>query len=213
MDAFTAVLNGLPTTLWLTFCAFVIGAVAGIPIALGLRSRFAALRLVSRLFVDFVRGIPIIVWLFLIKFGITVGTFHFSPLNSGILGLGLVSAAYLGEIYRGGLQTVPAGQVEAAHALGLSRGVAFRRIIAPQGLRIVSPSVATYLIGLFKDTSIASTIIVPEMVFQSQSFSRQHPTAEGILPYVYAGVLYILLSLPVAYLARRLDRRLREAIL
>ncbi|MDQ2852991.1 amino acid ABC transporter permease [Dermatophilaceae bacterium Sec6.4] len=213
MGVFTAVLDGLPTTLWLTFSSFVVGAILAIPLALGLRSRFAVTRLACRLFVDFVRGVPIIVWLFLIKFGVNVGAFHFSPLKSAIIGLSIVSTAYLAEIYRGGLQTVPAGQVEAAQALGLSSRVSFARIIAPQGLRIVSPSVATYLIGLFKDTSIASTIIVPEMVFQAQSFSRQHPTAEGILPYIYAGLLYIVLSLPVAYLARRLDRRMREGIL
>ncbi len=211
MEALTRVIDGLPMTLRLTFSSFAIGALAGVPLALGLRSRLWILRLGCRVFVDFVRGVPIIVWLFLIKFGITIGTFHFGPVEAAIVGLGIVSAAYLAEIYRGGLQTVPNGQVEAAYALGLSRAVAFRGVIAPQGFRIVSPSVATYLIGLFKDTSIASTIIVPEMVFNAQSFARQNPTAEGILPYIYAGVLYILLSLPVAYLARRLDRRLRAA--
>ncbi len=211
--AFQAVLDGLPLTLLLTATAFVIGAIGGVPLALGLRSSHALVRLTCRLFVDFVRGVPIIVWLFLIYYGVSIGDLQFSPVQAAIVGLGIVSAAYLAEIYRGGLQTVPTGQVEAAQALGLGRGVSFWRIIAPQGLRIVSPSVATYLIGLFKDTSIASTIIVGEMVFQAQSFARQNNTGEGILPYIYAGLLYIALSLPVAYVARRLDRQMREAIL
>lgn len=211
MDALTAVLHGLPLTLWLTASAFVIGCAGAVPLALGLRSSSWPLRLLCRLFVDFVRGVPIIVWLFLLKFGVTIGTFHFTPVNAAVLGLGIVSAAYLAEIFRGGLQTVPTGQSEAAHALGLPRGVAFQRVVAPQAFRIVSPSVATYLIGLFKDSSIASTIIVAEMVFQSQSYARQNPTVSGILPFVFAGLLYIILSLPVAYLSRRLDRRLREA--
>lgn len=211
--AFQAVLDGLPLTLLLTAASFVIGALGGVPLTLGLRSSRTVVRLACRIFVDFVRGVPIIVWLFLIYYGVSIGDFRFSPVQAAIVGLGIVSAAYLAEIYRGGLQTVPTGQVEAAQALGLSRSVAFWRIIAPQGLRIVSPSVATYLIGLFKDTSIASTIIVSEMVFQAQSFARQNNTGEGILPYVYAGLLYIALSLPVAYVARRLDRQMREAIL
>jgi polar amino acid transport system permease protein len=211
--AFQAVLDGLPLTLLLTFASFAIGAVGGVPLALGLRSPHAVLRLVCRLFVDFVRGVPIIVWLSLIYYGVSVGNFKFSPVQAAIVGLGVVSAAYLSEIYRGGLQTVPRGQLEAAQALGLSNSVTFRRILAPQGLRIVSPSVATYLIGLFKDTSIASTIIVTEMVFQAQAVARQNPSAEGILPFVYVGLLYIALSLPVAYLSRRFDRRLREAII
>ncbi|MBA3780866.1 amino acid ABC transporter permease [Nocardioides sp. InS609-2] len=210
MEAFTTVLEGLPLTLWLTFASFAIGAVGAIPLALGLRSRCTPVRMLCRLLVDFVRGVPIIVWLFVLKFGLTFGTFRFTPVQAAILGLGVVSAAYLAEIYRGGLQTVPAGQLEAAQALGLSRSTAFGRIEAPQGFRIVSPSVATYLIGLFKDTAIASTIIAPEMVFQAQSFARQNPD-QGLITYGYAGLLYIVLSLPVAYFARRLDRRLREA--
>ncbi|WP_426301310.1 amino acid ABC transporter permease [Arthrobacter sp. R-11] len=212
MDAFSAVLQGLPMTLVLTVSAFAIGIVGAVPLAVGLSSPNPVLRLACRLFVDLVRGVPIIVWLFLLKFGIQVGTFKFNPVGAAIVGLGVVSIAYLAEIYRGGLESVPRGQNEAADALGLTRGTTFYRVLVPQAFRIVSPSIATYLTGLLKDSSIASTIIVAEMVFQSQSFARQHPTVEGILPYVLVGVLYIVLSLPVAYLSRSLDARMRKAV-
>lgn len=212
MDAFSAVLQGLPMTLVLTVSAFAIGIVGAVPLAVGLSSPNPVLRLVCRLFVDLVRGVPIIVWLFLLKFGIQIGTFKFNPVGAAIVGLGVVSIAYLAEIYRGGLESVPRGQNEAADALGLTRGTTFYRVLVPQAFRIVSPSIATYLTGLLKDSSIASTIIVAEMVFQSQSFARQHPTVEGILPYVLVGVLYIVLSLPVAYLSRSLDARMRKAV-
>ncbi|OFI39131.1 hypothetical protein BIU82_15955 [Arthrobacter sp. SW1] len=212
MDAFSAVLQGLPMTLLLTVSAFVIGIVGAVPLAVGLSSPNAVLRLVCRLFVDLVRGVPIIVWLFLLKFGIQIGTFKFNPVGAAIVGLGVVSIAYLAEIYRGGLESVPRGQNEAADALGLARSTTFYRVLVPQAFRIVSPSIATYLTGLLKDSSIASTIIVAEMVFQSQSFARQHPTVEGILPYVLVGILYIVLSLPVAYLSRSLDARMRKAV-
>ena len=212
MDPVTAVLRGVPMTLYLTFGAFAIGAVGGLPLALALRSETWPVRIVSRVVVDFVRGVPIIVWLFVLKFGLAGEGIRFTPLTAGVIGLGLVSAAYLAEIYRGGLQTVPIGQLEAANALGLSRSVTFQRVIAPQAFRIVSPSVATYLMGLFKDSSIASTIIVGEIVFQAQSYARQHPTAVGIIPYIVAGLIYIVLSIPVAYFSRKLDRRMREEI-
>ncbi|AJT41965.1 amino acid ABC transporter permease [Psychromicrobium lacuslunae] len=212
MDAFTAVLQGLPMTLLLTFAAFAIGIVGAVPLAVGLSAQNWLVRLLCRLFVDLVRGVPIIVWLFLLKFGIQIGTFKFNPVAAAIVGLGVVSIAYLAEIYRGGLQAVPRGQGEASDALGLSRSTTFYRVMVPQAFRVVSPSIATYLTGLLKDSSIASTIIVSEMVFQSQSFARQHPTVEGILPYVFVGVLYIVLSLPVAYISRRLDARMRKAI-
>ena len=199
-------------TIILTLSAFAIGLVGAIPLAVGLSSSHIIVRLASRLFVDLVRGVPIIVWLFLLKFGIQIGTFKFNPVGAAIVGLGVVSIAYLAEIYRGGLQAVPRGQGEAANALGLNRGAAFYGVMVPQAFRIVSPSIATYLMGLLKDSSIASTIIVSEMVFQSQAFARQHPTIEGILPYILVGILYIALSLPVAYLSRSLDSRMRKAV-
>ncbi len=212
MDAFSAVLQGLPMTIGLTLSAFAIGIVGAVPVALGLSSPNMLLRLVSRFFVDLVRGVPIIVWLFLLKFGIQIGTFKFNPVGAAIVGLGVVSIAYLAEIYRGGLQAVPRGQIEASHALGLAQRASFYGVVAPQAFRIVSPSIATYFTGLLKDSSIASTIIVMEMVFYSQAFARQHPTVEGILPYLFVGLLYIALSIPVAYLSRRLDSRMRKAI-
>lgn len=210
MNAVTAVIQGLPLTLLLTFAAFAIGIVGAVPMALGLTAKNIAVRLLCRLLVDLIRGVPIIVWLFLLKFGIQIGTLKFPPINAAIVGLGVVSIAYLAEIFRGGLQSVPRGQLEASAALGLERSTIFFRVAVPQAFRIVSPSIATYFTGLFKDSSIASTIIVAEMVFQSQAFARQNPTVVGILPYIIAGALYIILSLPVAYVSRALDARLRK---
>ena len=92
---------------------------------MALRSGTWPVRLVSRLVVDFVRGVPIIVWLFVLKFGLAGEGIRFTPLTAGVIGLGLVSAAYLAEIYRGGLQTVPVGQLEAANALGLAAASPF----------------------------------------------------------------------------------------
>lgn len=212
MNALTAALQGLPLTILLTVSAFAIGAIGAIPVAFGLNARNVAIRLTCRLVTDLIRGVPVIVWLFLLKFGISVGTFRLSPIAAAIVGLGIVSIAYLAEIYRGGLQSVPRGQIEAADALGLGYRTVFRGVVAPLAFRIVSPSIATYLVSLLKDSSIASTIIVAEMVFQSQAFARQHPSVEGVLPYFIVGCLYIALSLPVAYASRRLDTRMRKAV-
>jgi len=212
VNAALAVVKGLPLTLLLAVSALAIGAVGALPVSLGLQSRHIVVRLLCRLCVDLVRGIPIIVWLFVLKFGVVVGTFKLDALQSAIVGLGLVSIAYLAEIYRGGIQAVPRGQTEAAEALGLSSRTRLVHVVLPQAFTIVSPSIATYFVGLLKDTSIASTIVVAEMVFQAQSFARQNPTLAGLLPYVIAGGLYIVLSLPVAFASRRLDARLRRAV-
>lgn len=210
MQVLVVVLRGLPLTLVITAGSFVIGAVAAVPLSLGLISPLTPLRLLCRLLVDLIRGVPVIVWLFVLKFGLTIGDFRFTPLQAAIVGLGVVSMAYLAEIYRGGIQGVAQGQHEAAAALGLGYWTTFGQVVAPQAVRSVSPSIATYFIGLLKNSSVASTIIVAEMVFRAQAFSRQNPTVEGVLPYLIAGLLYIALSLPVAAWSRGIDRRMRQ---
>ena len=202
-------------TLQLTLAAFVLAVLIGIAVALLRRTRVAPIRWAMVAFVEVGRGTPALVILFLIYFALPdlLPALSLDSFTAAALGLGLQGGAVLSEIFRAGIDAIDRGQREAGISLGLTPGQTMVDVVAPQAIRVVLPPVGNYAIGLLKDTSIASTIIVPEMVFQSQSFSRQHPTVEGILPYVYAGVLYIVLSLPVAYLARRLDRRLREAIL
>ncbi|KAB1659190.1 MULTISPECIES: amino acid ABC transporter permease [unclassified Pseudoclavibacter] len=211
MGALTAVLLGLPLTLLITVVSFVIGFILAIPLVVALRSEWAPVRLFFRFLVDLIRGIPIIVWLFIIYFGIVIGHFKFKPIQAAIVGFSLISAAYLAEILRGGIQSVHFGQWEAAEALGLKRSTAFLNIVAPQAYRITSPSIATYLIGLLKDSSIASTIGVTEMVYYSTNFARQNPGPDALTPFFIAALVYIVVSVPLAVLARRLDARLRKA--
>lgn len=209
-DALLVVLLGLPMTLLVTALAFAIGLVGGIPLMLGLRSRIRAVRLGCRLVVDLIRGVPPIVWLFLLYFGVSIGAFRFESLTAAVWGLGIISSAYLAEIYRGGFATLPRGQWEAASALGLSRTVTFGRVLAPQALRTALPSIATYLLSLLKDSSIASTIGVADMVFNATMFARQNPATAGIVPFFIAAAVYLVISVPVAVTARRLDTRLRR---
>ncbi|MFT8705333.1 amino acid ABC transporter permease [Bifidobacterium aquikefiricola] len=213
MEPLLVVLQGLPLTLIVTIGSFILGAILAVPLSLGLRTSILPLRLICRLVVDLLRGVPMIVWLFVLKFGISSPEFRLTSLEAALLGLGTISAGYLAEIYRAGLQTVPRGQYEASQALGISRPIAFFRIIAPQAVRIVSPTIATYFIGLLKNSSIASTIIVAEMVFQAQAYARQNLSISGVLPYVFAGLLYIALSVPIAMASRSLDERLRKSVI
>lgn len=211
MQALLAILLALPTTLLVTAAAFAIGAVVGVPLMLGLRSRHRAVRLAVRFVVDLIRGIPPIVWLFVLFFGVSIGAFRFNALAAAIVGLGLISAAYLAEIYRGGFATLPSGQVEAARALGLGRRATFVRILAPQAVRTSLPSITTFLLALVKDSSIASTIGVTDMVFAANTFVRQNPMTAGLTPFFIAAGFYVAISIPLAILARRLDTRLRRS--
>ncbi|WP_285026623.1 amino acid ABC transporter permease [Plantibacter sp. ME-Dv--P-122b] len=211
MEALFAVLLGLPMTILVTGAAFGIGLVGGIPLMLGLRSPLKPVRAVTRLVVDIIRGVPTIVWLFLLYFGVSIGGLRLDSLSAAIVGLGVIASAYLAEIYRGGFSTVPRGQSEAAQALGLSRGVTFRRVLSPQALRTSLPSITTFLLALLKDSSIASTIGVTEMVFAATTFARQNPTTAGLTPFFLAAGVYVVVSIPLAVVARRLDSRLTRS--
>lgn len=210
-EAFLAVIIGLPMTLVVTALAFTTGAILGFPIMLGMRSRFVVVRLVIRLMVDIIRAVPPIVWLFLIYFGVQIGSIRLDSLTAAVIGLGLIASAYLAEVYRGGYSTLPKGQTEASLALGLTPTTTFLRIQTPQAIRTVLPSMSTFLLALVKDSSIASTIGVMDLVFRASQFARQNPDIPGIAPFLVAAAVYLIISIPIAIFARRLDAKLKGA--
>ncbi|MFD1210536.1 amino acid ABC transporter permease [Arthrobacter sp. GCM10027362] len=210
LDALEAVLVGVPLTLLVMAASLAIGAVLGVPLVLGLRSRNVAVRAGCRYLVNLLRGIPAIVWLFIIYFGVSIGAYQFASVPAAILGLGLISAAYLAEIYRGGISAVHHGQWEAGHALGVSNWTTFSRIVGPQALRVSIPSMASYAISLLKDSSIASTIGVTEIVFYTTQNARSG--GGGLTVYILAAVMYVVLSIPLGLLSRKLDASLRKKV-
>ena len=154
----SAVMVGIPFTLALTLVSFLIGALLGLPLC---AMRMAPNRLVrflgTALILTF-RAIPPIVWLFIIFFGIGFGYIQLDPFSSAAIGLGLITAANMAEIYRGALSAIHAGQWEASAVLNLSARHRFLDVIGPQLARIALPSATTYVIGLLKDTAVASAI-------------------------------------------------------
>ncbi len=201
------ILSGIPLTILLTALGFTIGAAGGIPLALMRRSPVRVLRILSRAIIELLRGIPPIVWIFLIYFGIGNGVIKVEPVPAAIVAFGLISCAYLAEIYRGGLAAVHVGQWEAGSALGMTHRDQLSRVIGPQVLRFSIPAAATYAIGLLKDTSIAFTIGVQEILFFSDSQAKQ--SGDALTPYLIAAGAYILITVPCAWFARSMDRRLR----
>jgi polar amino acid transport system permease protein len=203
-------LKGLPATLGVTIGAFVIGMLAGIPLVLMRRSKLAVLRWPARIYIDVMRGIPPVVWLFIIFFGLGNAWIKLGSLEAATLGLGMVSAAYLAEIYRGGFLALPRAQGEAATALGMTSTDIHRFVFAPQVLRVSIPPMATFFVSLLKDSTVASTIGVRDiMMFGSQAAQA---SGGGYAPFIFAAVLYILLSIPVAFFSRVADERMRRSI-
>ena len=210
MTVLLAILKGVPLTLLITVAAFAIGVVGGIPLALGRRSRFAVVRAICVAIIELLRGIPPVVWLFIIYFGFGTLFPQLNSLGAAIIGLGVVSTAYLAEIYRGGLRAIPNGQWEAGEVLGLSRSSTLRDIIGPQVMRVSIPAAATYAIGLIKDSSVAYTIGVMEIVYFANEQSRRQIDAIG--PFLIAAAVYIIMTIPCAWGARALDDRLRKGV-
>jgi polar amino acid transport system permease protein len=209
LDVLLQVLRGVPVTLFLTAAAFGLGAVIGVPLVVARISHRTALRLPARAVIELLRGIPPIVWLFLIYFGVADYVL-IDATTAAVVGLAAISGAYLAEVYRGSLGAVSQGQWEAAKALGMSRLETVVRVIGPQVGRVSIPAAATYGIGLLKDTSVAFTIGVTEILYWANDQARV--TNDSLGPYVLAAAVYVVLTVPCAWASRALDASLRTKV-
>ncbi len=183
----------------------------GLPVALCRMSRIKPLRWLTEAYISIMRGTPLMLQLMVVYYGPGLLLGISLPDNwrfiAVILAFVINYAAYFGEIYRGGLQSVEAGQAEAAQALGYTRTQTFFAILLPQAARRVLPSVANEVITLVKDTSLASVIGTVEMFTRAKMIVAA-PHSPGLLTYVAAGVFYWLFNAAAAGLMEWLERRL-----
>jgi polar amino acid transport system permease protein len=203
-------ISGLPWTLAVTAGAFAMGALLALPVMLAEESSCAPLRLIARAYVNLVRAVPPIVWLFIVYFGVGSELLRLTPFGAALIGLGLISSAHLAEIYRGGMISIAKGQREAATALNLGPVYSFIDVMAPQAIRVALPPSAGYAIGLLKDSAIASAIGVPELTERANEVAQA--TLSGLPVYVTLAAIYIVMSLPIAWLARTVDAQLRAKV-
>lgn len=210
MIPFDVLSSAILVTVLLVAAGFSIGVVLGLPVALCRLSSQRILRIPARMLIDVIRGVPPLVWIFLIYFGLGSKLVQMDALPASIGALGLISTGYLAEIYRGGLLSVAKGQYEASSALGIGKIRTFVSVILPQGIRVSIPSATTFAIGLLKDSSLASAIGVADVVFRATAVARSG--SDAITPFVLAGLIYIAISVPLALFSRRLDRTLRQKV-
>jgi polar amino acid transport system permease protein len=210
LELLPAIAQGIGLTLYVTAASLLYGGIIGLVLVAAARSRFAIIRGIATLYINMVRVIPPITWLFLIYFGLPQYALRLTTIQAAIIGFSIIASAFMAEIYRSGLLSIPEGQREAAHALGLSTVTTVGHIITPQAFRVALPAIATYAIGLLKDSALASTIGVREITYYAQQSAKQ--THESLFSFVIAGALYILISLAVALIARRTDLVLRKKI-
>jgi polar amino acid transport system permease protein len=207
----TFILQGLIWTVIITLSSFVAGALVGIAVVGARTAPYRVVRAIARVYVDIIRSVPPLVWLFIVFFGLAELGLRLTPLQSAILTFSVIASAYLGEIYRGGLAALGKGQIEAAQSIGLRGFDVVARIISPQVFRTVSPSMVTYGIGLMKDSALASTIGVIEMTFRANQVTQT--TGQGLTAFAIVGAIYLALSIPLGLWARRVDENMRKKYL
>ncbi|TJZ80141.1 amino acid ABC transporter permease [Rhodococcus oryzae] len=205
---------GLPNTLILAGSSGAIGTVLGLGLAVAGISRSRWLRWPARAYTDVFRGLPAAVVILLIGLGlgptITDLTGNRSPFPLGILALSLMAAAYMGEIFRSGIQSVEPGQLEAARAIGFSYRRAMTLVVIPQGVRRVLPALMNQFISLIKDSSLIYFLGL--LASQRELFRVGQDTAAqtgNLSPLLAAGVFYLLLTIPLTHLVNYVDHRMR----
>jgi len=206
--------TGLPNTLILTISAGVIGLVLGMVLAVAGISRSRWLRWPARIYTDVFRGLPEVVIILIIGLGvgpIVGGLTGNDPYPLGIAALGLMAAAYVGEIFRSGIQSVEAGQLEASRALGFSYASSMRLVVVPQGIRRVLPALVNQLISLLKASSLVYFLGLVASQRELFQVGRDLNAQTGNLsPLVAAGLFYLLLTIPLTHLVNYIDGRLRR---
>jgi polar amino acid transport system permease protein len=199
-------LTGLGWTIGLAAIALVGGSIAGSVLTLMRVSSNPVLSRVAQLYIFIVQGTPLLVTLFIAYFGATYLGLSVSPLTAIAVAFSFYAAAFLGDIWRGAIQSVPAGQREGAHALGLSRAHAMAYIIVPQAIRIATPPTVGFFVQLIKNTSLASVVGIVELTRTSQIVSNA--TFKPLEVYLTAALFYFLVCFPITLFSRSLERRL-----
>ncbi|MEE6136146.1 ABC transporter substrate-binding protein/permease [Mycobacterium sp. 050128] len=207
-------MTGLPNTLILTNSALAIGLVFGMVLAMAGMSNSWWLRWPARIYTDIFRGLPEVVIILIIGMGIgplVGGLTNNNPYPLGIAALGLMAAAYIGEILRSGIQSVDSGQLEAARALGFSYPAAMRLVVVPQGVRRVLPALVNQAIALLKGSALVYFLGLVAQERELFQVGRDLNAQTGNLsPLVAAGLFYLLLTVPLTHLVNYIDARLRR---
>ena len=189
---------------------YLIALVLGLVLALAQRSPYRILTFVTRELVEFVRSTPLLLQIFFLfyvgpQFGITL-----SPWVTGMIAIGLHYSCYLSEVYRGGLDSVPKGQWEAATALNMSTVQTYKRLIIPQAIPPAIPGMGNYLVGIFKDTPMLSVIGVAELIHTANAIGSE--TWRYLEAYTLVGLIFLALSLPAAGLIRAFEGFVRRKL-
>ena len=205
---FDKLAEGLLLSLWLAFISILIGAVIGLVLAIWYVSAGRVARTLISAYVEFIRNVPLLLLVYLVFYGLpTAVNISYSAPVSFVVTLSLYAGAYLVEVFRSGLDAVPKGLLDAGKAMGLTPWQRLLHVRLPTMTRITLPALSNTFISLFKDTSIASVIAVPELTYGAQWINNK--TFRIVEVYAVTTVLYVVTGYLILFGLRLLERRFR----
>lgn len=214
-EASPMLLQGFVITVEITIISLLIAFVLGLVSCIMGLSKIAPLKWISKLYIWLIRGTPLLVQCFFVYLGLPqllsyMGTdFRLTAFAAGVITLSLNAGAYMSEIFRGGIQAIDKGQMEAARSLGLPKGKAMSKVILPQALKISIPSLVNQFIITLKDTSIVSTISLAEVVYQARIYIGR--SMESFATWSVVAIMYLVVVTILSAISNRLERSLDNA--
>jgi len=206
--AWPTLMEGFWTTLFLAVCAAIMSTILGLLLAVFRTFNNAVLNVFIISYIDFFRAMPIIVLMMLMYYALPFMGIRLSAIMSGILALGLNSSAYVSEIFRAGFLSIKKGQIEAAHALGLNGLQTMRLVILPQAFRVVIPPLVGNYVASAKDTALASSISIIELLKAGLS---QKSLLANPSPLIFVTVLYLVMFVPLTQFSGYLEKRMKAS--
>lgn len=207
-------LTSLGQTLLLTFLSLIFASLIGLLVGIMNVGKNKVFRAIGTVYVDLIRSVPLIVLAYFIYFGVPTAiqamgfsNFRLSALTAGTIALAMNAGAYMAEIFRGGIESVDQGQMEAGRSLGLPYGVTMRKIILPQAIQIMIPSIINQFIISLKDTSILSVIGFPELTKAGNIIAGN--TFMPLQVWAIVGAMYAVVILLLSYAAKKMERRIK----
>ena len=212
LKGFLVACQGIPATVFVSVLSVIIGSAAGLLLALKRTSKSKVLNWISKVYVDIVRGTPMVVQALIFAYGIPqfmqAHVLYFKWANliiPAIIVCGLNSAAYMSEVIRSGIQAVDKGQMEAARSLGMSKSMAMKLIIIPQAIKIILPAVGNEFVTLIKETSVLSFVGVVEILRKGTLLNAA--TYRAFPAYIGVALAYMLLTIPLSKLIGVMEDR------
>ena len=188
---------------------YAIAAIVGLLFLLGQRTPIKIVNMINREIVEFIRSTPLLIQLFFVYFVLPQFGITLSAWVCGMITIGLHFGTYLSEVYRGALEGVPKTQWEACRALNFSSFYTYRKIVLPQAFPIAIPGMGNYLVGIFKDTPLLSTIGVAELFHAATAVGGYH--YRYLEPYTIVGIIFLTLSIPAAIWIRKIEKNVNLA--